>query len=345
MVTGREEWLKLTVEEPIDPDLPICDPHHHLWDRPNTPERPGSRYLLEELLQDTGGGHNIVQTVFVECRSMYRKDGPSEMQPVGETEFVQGIAAQSTSGQYGATLVAAGIVSFADLTLGVAVAPVLEAHIAASQNRFRGIRHSSAWDASSEITSYRNPPRGLLLDSKFREGFAYLQKYNLSFDAWLYHPQIIELVDLARAFPDTSIVLDHIGGPLGIGPYAGKREEVFQEWKSSIATLATCPNVVVKLGGLGMPICGFGWHERATPPSSTELAEAMATYYLWCIGQFGVGRCMFESNFPVDKQSCSYTVMWNAFKRISRDFSLNDRAALFHDTAVKVYRLATNHEG
>jgi len=345
MVTGREEWLKLTVEEPIDPDLPICDPHHHLWDRPNTPERPGSRYLLEELLQDTGGGHNIVQTVFVECRSMYRKDGPSEMQPVGETEFVQGIAAQSTSGQYGATLVAAGIVSFADLTLGVAVAPVLEAHIAASQNRFRGIRHSSAWDASSEITSYRSPPRGLLLDSKFREGFAYLQKYNLSFDAWLYHPQIIELVDLARAFPDTSIVLDHIGGPLGIGPYAGKREEVFQEWKSSIAKLATCPNVVVKLGGLGMPICGFGWHERATPPSSTELAEAMATYYLWCIGQFGVGRCMFESNFPVDKQSCSYTVMWNAFKRISRDFSLNDRAALFHDTAVKVYRLATNHEG
>ena len=345
MVTGREEWLKLTVEEPIDPDLPICDPHHHLWDRPNTPERPGSRYLLEELLQDTGGGHNIVQTVFVECRSMYRKDGPSEMQPVGETEFVQGIAAQSTSGQYGATLVAAGIVSFADLTLGVAVAPVLEAHIAASQNRFRGIRHSSAWDASSEITSYRNPPRGLLLDSKFREGFAYLQKYNLSFDAWLYHPQIIELVDLARAFPDTSIVLDHIGGPLGIGPYAGKREEVFQEWKSSIATLATCPNVVVKLGGLGMPICGFGWHERATPPSSTELAEAMATYYLWCIEQFGVDRCMFESNFPVDKQSCSYTVMWNAFKRISRDFSLNDRAALFHDTAVKVYRLATNHEG
>jgi L-fuconolactonase len=345
MVTGREEWLKLTTEEPIDPDLPICDPHHHLWDRPNTPDRPGSRYLLEELLQDTGGGHNIVQTVFVECRSMYRKDGPSEMQPVGETEFVQGIAAQSASGQYGATLVATGIVSFADLTLGGTVVPVLEAHIAASQNRFRGIRHSSAWDASSEITSYRSPPRGLLLDSKFREGFACLQKYGLSFDAWLYHPQIIELVDLAKAFPDTPIILDHIGGLLGIGPYTGRREAVFQEWKRVIATLATCPNVVVKLGGLGMPICGFGWHERPVPMGSAELAEAMAPYYLWCIEQFGVDRCMFESNFPVDKQSYSYTVMWNAFKRIAKDFLSEERAALFHDTAVKVYRLATNHEG
>jgi len=343
MVTDREEWLKLTVEDPIDPDLPICDPHHHLWDRPGMPDRPGSRYLLEELLQDTGGGHNIIQTVFVECRSMYRKDGPNEMQPVGETEFVQGIAAQSASGQYGATLVAAGIVSFADLTLGSDVIPVLEAHIAAGQNRFRGIRHSSAWDASSEITSYRSPPRGLLLDPKFREGFSCLQKYGLSFDAWLYHPQIIELVDLAKAFPDTPIILDHIGGPLGIGPYSGKREEVFQEWKGVIATLATCPNVVVKLGGLGMPVCGFGWHERTTPPNSIELAKAMAPYYLWCIEQFGVGRCMFESNFPVDKQSYSYTVMLNAFKRISRDFSQEDRAALFHDTAARVYRLTPKH--
>jgi L-fuconolactonase len=342
MVTELEVWLKTTSEEPIDSGLPICDPHHHLWDRLARQDRPGSRYLLEELLEDTGGGHNIVRTVFVECRSMYRKGGPHEMQPVGETEFVQGIAAQSASGQYGATEVAAGIVSHADLTLGTAVAAVLEAHIAASNNRFRGIRYSSTWDASDDVGSYMNSPRGLLLDSKFREGFACLQKYGLSFDAWLYYPQLAELVDLARAFPDTPIIVDHTGGLLGIGPYAGKREEVFQQWKSGIAVLATCPNVVVKLGGLGMPLSGFRWNERATPPNSTELAEAMAPYYYWCIEQLGADRCMFESNFPVDKVSYSYTTMWNAFKRITKDFSQEDKAALFHDTAARVYCLESD---
>ncbi len=333
MATEHEAWLNLTVEDPIDPDLPICDPHHHLWDRPN------DRYLLEELLKDTGGGHRIVQTVFVECQSMYKKDGPEEMRPVGETEFVQSIADQVARGQYGVTAVASGIVSFADLALGAAVAPVLEAHIAASKNRFRGIRHISTWDASPDIISFRHPPKGLLLDSKFREGFACLQKYDLSFDAWLYHPQLMELVDLARAFPDISIVVNHIGGLLGTGPYDRKSEEVFNDWKRGIAALATCPNVVVKLGGLGMPRSGFGWHEQAAPPASTELAETMAPYYCWCIEQFGVDRCMFESNFPVDKISYSYTVIWNAFKRLSKDFSPQERAALFHDTAAKVYRL------
>ncbi len=333
METDREAWLKLTVEEPIDPDLPICDPHHHLWDRPN------NRYLLEELLGDTGGGHRIVQTVFVECQSMNKKDGPQEIQPVDETKFVQGIADKVAGGQYGVTAVASGIVSFADLTLGAAVAPVLEAHIAASKNRFRGIRHISTWDASPDIVSSRHPPRGLLLDSKFREGFACLQKYDLSFDAWLYHPQLMELADLARAFPDISIVVNHIGGLLGTGPYDRKSEEVFNDWKRGIAALAACPNVVVKLGGLGMPLSGFGWQEQAAPPASAELAEALAPYYSWCIEQFGVDRCMFESNFPVDKISYSYTVIWNAFKRIAEDFSPQERAALFHDTAAKVYRL------
>jgi len=333
----------MAMEEPIDPELPICDPHHHLWDRPARQNRPADCYLLEELLQDIEGGHNIVQTVFVECQSMYSKDRPQEMQPVGETEFVQGIAAQSASGQYGTIRVAAGIVGHADLTLGAAVATVLEAHIAASSNRFRGIRHSSAWDASTDIRPYMNPSKGLLLDSKFREGFRCLQKYGLSFDAWLYHPQLPELANLARAFPNTTIIVDHIGGLLGVGPYAGKREEVFQQWKNEIAELSTCPNVVVKLGGLGMPVCGFGWNERTTPPSSTELAEAMSPYYCWCIEQFGVGRCMFESNFPVDKASYSYNVMWNAFKRISEAFSPGEKAALFHDTATRVYRLSNRH--
>jgi len=333
MVSEHEAWLGLTLEEPINPALPICDPHHHLWDRPN------DRYLLEELLQDTGGGHRIVQTVFVECQSMYRKDGPKEMQPVGETEFVQTIAARNKSGQYGLTDVAAGIVSFADLTLGTAVIPVLEAHIAASQSRFRGIRHISAWDASPDMVSTRKPPQGLLLDPKFREGFACLKKYDLSFDAWLYHPQLMELVDLARALPDITIILNHIGGPLGTGPYAGKSAEVFHDWQCGIAALATCHNVFVKLGGLGMTRNGFGWHERTTPPNSAELAGTMGPYYRYCIEQFGPDRCMFESNFPVDKISYSYTVLWNAFKRISEDFAPQERGALFHDTAVKVYRL------
>lgn len=334
MTTEHEAWLNLTKEDPIEPELPICDPHHHLWGLPR------GHYFLEELLTDISGGHNIIQTVFVECRSMYRKAGPQEMKPIGETEFVQGIAAQSASGQYGKTNVAAGIVGFADLTLGAAVAPVLEAHIAASRDRFRGIRYISTWHESSDIVPSRNHPRRVLLDSKFREGFACLQKYNLSFDSWLYHTQLMELVDLAEAFPKTPIILNHIGGPLGIGPYAGKHEEVFQEWKHGITALAGCPNAVVKLGGLGMEMCGFGWHQGATPPSSAELAEAMAPYYLWCIEQFGADRCMFESNFPVDKMSYSYTVLWNAFKRITRGFSPEDRRFLFHDTAARVYRLA-----
>jgi predicted TIM-barrel fold metal-dependent hydrolase len=234
--------------------------------------------------------------------------------------------------------VAAGIVGFADLTLGSEVAPVLEAHIAASRNRFRGTRFTSTWDASNEISSRVKTPK-MLSDSKFREGFACLHKYNLSFDAWLYHTQLLDLADLANAFPDTPIILNHIGGPIGIGPYARKREEVFQEWKQGIASLSTCPNVALKLGGFGMPLLGFGWHERPKPPNSAELAEAIAPYIHWCVDRFGPDRCMFESNFPVDKASYSYTVVWNAFKRISKDFSPRDRAALFHDTAVKVYRL------
>ena len=337
MVRDHDAWLGLIVEEPIDPELPICDPHHHLWDRPN------DRYLLNELLQDTGGGHHIVQTVFVECQSGYRKDGPKEMQPMGETEFVEAIAARNKNRQGQLTDVAAGIVSFADLTLGNKVAPVLEAHIAAGNNRFRGIRHISTWTASpADIMATQNAPEGLLLDPKFREGFACLQKYGLSFDAWLYFPQLMDLVDLAKAFPDIAIIVDHIGGLVRVGPYAGKNDEVFRDWKRGIVALATCPNVSVKLGGLGTPRCGFDWYKQATPPSSSEIAKAIAPYFNWCIEKFGVERCMFESNFPVDKISFSYTVMWNAFKRLSKNISPQERAALFFDTAAKVYRLSTN---
>ncbi len=329
----RQTWLAQVTEDILEPDLPICDPHHHLWDH------PGHRYLLDELLVDTGSGHRVVATVFVECMSMYRADGAEHLRPVGETEFVNGIAAMSASGRYGATRAATGIVGFADLTLGERVAAMLDAHMAASA-RFRGIRHAAGWDASDEVrNSHTNPPRGLLGETRFHRGFAELAKRGLTFDAWLYHPQISELTQLARAFPDTTIILDHFGGPLGIGPYAGKRAEILASWKTAIRALADCPNVVAKLGGLVMAINGFGFHKRERPPTSAELAEATRDWYLHTIECFGVDRCMFESNFPVDKASCAYHVLWNSFKRIAARCSAAEKAALFHDTAARVYRL------
>jgi len=333
VLTDKDAWLASGEEDALEPDLLICDPHHHLWDHPT------SRYLLDELLADTSG-HRIEKTVFVECGSMYRGDGPEAFRPVGETEFVQGIAAQSASGGYGRLRANAGIVSHANLLLGAAVGGVLDAHIAASPNRFRGIRHSAAWHASELIRpSHSAPPPHMLSVPSFREGFAQLAPRGLSFDAWLFHTQIDELADLARAFPDTTIILDHVGGPLGIGPFEGRRDDVHAAWMDSISALAPCRNVVVKLGGLVMPICGFGWHRRPRPPSSTELAEALRPWVLHVVDRFGPDRCMFESNFPVDKASCSYTVLWNSFKRVSQGFGENERAALFHDTAARVYRL------
>jgi L-fuconolactonase len=330
MTNAHEDWLALAAEAPLEPDLPICDPHHHFW------ERPGGRYMLEELLADLHSGHRVMRTVFVDCSSGYYADGPTELRPVGETEFVERTIAAAASGP---TAVAAGIVGHANLTLGTRVAAVLEAHLIASPTRFRGIRHVVSWDASPTIRSYMNPPQGLLLDARYREGIACLQRYGLSFDAQVYHPQLPELLDLARAFPGLTMIINHTGCPLNIGPYAAQREAVFQVWKRGIAELATCPNVFVKLGGLGMEIGGFGWHRSAVPPSSTEMAEVMAPYYLWCIEKFGAGRCMFESNFPVDRSYASYTLLWNAFKRVAQGCSLREKDALFHDTAARAYRL------
>ena len=331
MPVEREETLSQIVEEPLDPSLPICDAHHHLWYNTDI------NYTVEDFLLDISGGHNICRTVFVESRLMLKENVPPEMQPVGETEFVCKITSR-VKGRNGKIL-ASGIVGFADLTLGTSVAPVLEAHVCAGKKRFRGIRYITAWDASPYIKSRRAVPPGLLMDRKFREGFATLRRYGLSFDAWLYHPQLMELVDLARAFPDNRIIVDHAGGPLGIGPYALKKESVFQDWKRSIKELSNCVNVYMKLGGLGMKICGFGWNRVEKPPDSMDLAMAFEPYYLWCIERFGVDRCMFESNFPVDKASYSYTTLWNAFKRVTSNFSHDERLALFYNTAVTAYRL------
>jgi L-fuconolactonase len=335
----NHDWLASTVEEPLDPDLPICDPHHHLWDF--RADRVAPRYLLDEILEDVAGGHNIVSTVFIECGAMFRSDGPEALRPVGETEFVTGIAAMSASGLYGTTRVAAGIVGTADLRLGDAVAAVLDAQIAAGGGRFRGIRRGAAWDPDPAVPDHRTDPGpGLLLRDDFRAGFAHLAPRGLTFEAWCYHRQIPDVTSLARAFPGTTIVLDHVGGPLGIGPYAGKADDVHTEWRASIRELASCPNVVVKLGGINMEINGFGWHHRPHPPGSRELAGATRRYYEFAIETFGADRCMFESNFPVDKVSCSYTVLWNSFKRLASGCSAADKAKLFHDTATRVYRLS-----
>jgi predicted TIM-barrel fold metal-dependent hydrolase len=271
---------------------------------------------------------------------MHRADGPEALRPVGETEFVNGIAAMSASGIYGSTRICAGIVGTADLTLGDEVAPVLEAHVQAGGGRFRGIRQGAAWDAAgTAIVNRPMPPPHLYLDAKFRTGFAQLSRHQMSFEGWCYHPQIPELTQLARAFPDTTIILDHFGGPLGVGPYAGKRADILPQWKKDITDLAACENVVAKLGGINMDINGFGWHEREHPPTSQELMEATRPYYEHTIEQFGVDRCMFESNFPVDKVTCSYNVLWNSFKRLTATYSSDEKAKLYHDTAARVYRL------
>ena len=339
MPFGGNDWLALTQEDALEPGLPICDPHHHFWDL--RPQRlPYQRYLLHELLDDIGSGHNVTSTVFVEARSMYRAEGPEEMQPVGEVEFVQGLAAASASGVYGSARAAAAIVGHANLNLGSDVRPVLEALQAASPNRFRGIRHSVTWDPHPEVenTAAHNMP-GQLASANFREGARVLSEMGLSLEAWMYFPQLPELADFAREVPDLTIILNHIGGLLRVGPYGNRDDEVLAAWRSGIAAAAECPNVNIKLGGIGMPRTGFDWHERDIPIGSEELAESMAPFMDYCIEQFGPQRCMFESNFPVDKVSYSYSVMYNAFKRLSQGYSQSDRAAMFHDTAVRVYRV------
>ena len=330
----REDWLALHSEDVIDPARRIVDPHHHLWDR------GGQRYLIDELAADIASGHNVVATVYVEARSMYRAGGAEALRPVGEVEFACGAAAMSASGGYGNAAICAGIVGHVNLMLGEAAAEVLEAEIAAGNGRFRGIRHSSPWDADPDVAGmYALRPKGLLLDPTFRKGFACLAPLGLSYDSWLFHPQIGELADLARAFPDTRIVLDHCGGPIGVGGYANRREEIFEAWKASIRDIAGCPNVVVKLGGLAMCLLGYDFHQRPRPPSSEQAAAAWRPYIETCIEAFGPSRAMFESNFPPDKGQCSYQVIFNAFKRIAAQYSEPEKTALFSQTAADVYRL------
>jgi predicted TIM-barrel fold metal-dependent hydrolase len=332
---GRAKWRALHGEAILEPDLPIIDPHHHLW------VRPGNRYLLDEYLADAQSGHNIRASVFVDCGSFYRKTASDLMAPLGEVEFANGVAAMTASGAYGSTLVCAGIVGTADISVGAEVAQVLDAQIAAGGGRFRGIRVSTKWDADEDLntTRYIVPP-GVMRDRDFRAGFATLAPRQLSFDAMIYHPQILELADLARAFPDTTIVLNHIGGVIAwTRSYHARKEEAIAKWRSSIAELAKCPNVFVKLGGLGMPYLGFGFDKLEAPASSAQLAASWGPLFAHCIDEFGADRCMFESNFPPDRESVDYPILWNAFKRIAAGYSADEKRALFYGAAARAYRL------
>lgn len=330
-----EAWLTKQPPEPIlDPDIPVIDPHHHLW------ERGGHRYLLDEFLADVRTGHNVVATVFEECHAMYRADGPEEMRPIGETEFVAGVAAMSASGLYGPTRVAAGIVGAADLTLGDRVEPVLQAQIRAGGGRFRGVRFSTGWDDSEAIGNSGTATGAHMLSRPaLRAGLARLTALGLSFDAWLYHPQLADVIDLARACPDANIIMCHVGGPLGYGPYAGQQDEVFAAWKASITELATCENVSMKLGGMMNRLAAYDYRARPAPVSSAELADYWRPYMETCIERFGPNRCMFESNFPVEKMGIGWATLWNAFKRIAAGASVEEKTALFSGTARRVYRL------
>jgi L-fuconolactonase len=328
-----QTWLnKLPPEPVLLPELPIVDPHHHLWDR------GGHRYLHADFLRDAEDGHRIESTVYVECQSGYRTSGPSELRPLGETEFVVSEVTEAASLGKRSNM-AAAIVSYADLSLGRAVEPVLEAHRARAKGRLRGIRYATAWDPSQAVHSSYGTREGMLRESKTREGLAMLANYGLCYDAWVYFPQLDELAEAADSAPAITFVIDHLGGPIGIGPYAGRREELFAQWRAALARLAQRPNVRIKLGGLGMALMGYGFRKFRGPPSSEALATLWRPYIETAIELFGVERAMFESNFPLDLSSCSYRTLWNSFKIVTSDASDSERNALFANTALDTYRL------
>jgi predicted TIM-barrel fold metal-dependent hydrolase len=340
-IAVREDWLAREKEEVLFPDMPIVDPHHHLWDR------PGHRYLFDELLNDARKGHNIQATVFVQSRSMYSIDQPDELlKPVGEVEFANGVAAWSASGIYGLFRACAGIIGSCDLMAGDRIETILDRMMAVGGGRFRGIRNQTAWHEDPAIATNPVPPvKGLLLEAAFRDGARRLGKRGLTLDVWAYHTQLEEFEDLVRDCPETTIILDHLGGPLGAGPYKGRRDEVLADWRASMGRIADLPNVSVKLGGLAMGVGGFDFHLADQPPASEMLAAAWDPYISFVIERFGTKRCMFESNFPVDKGMVSYGSLWNAFKRLTRDFSASERQDLFFSTATRVYDLGIEPEG
>ena len=332
-----ESWLEQVSEEIIDPDREIIDPHHHLWRN-----RFGHDYLLPQLWKDTSSGHNVVKTLFMECRAFYDKDAPAHLAPLGETKAITQIAEDSRADPNQATI--AGIVGHADLTLAGTqpelLNEVLEQHIALGKGLFKGIRHAAAHDKRPEdLLIPGSAPPYLHGKESFRKGIKMLAAKGLSYDTWHFHHQNLDFLDLARAVPECTMVLDHFGTPLGVGIYSSCKDEIFQEWKEEIAELAKCPNVYAKLGGLAMPDNGFRWHLKDKPPTSDEFVAAQKKYFLHTIQCFGPERCMFESNFPVDRLSINYHVLFNAFKKLVANFSENEKHAMFYGTAETVYNV------
>lgn len=330
---ARPGWLSLAAPEPIlEPALAIVDTHHHLWDAPG-------RYLLEDFLADTASGHNIIASVLVECGYRNRTSGPAALRPLGEVEFAVTVGRQAEAAT--GIRVAAGIVGHANLPLGDRVQPVLEALAAASDGRLCGIRHSAGWHEDPVIgNNHHGAGPGLYLRQDFRAGLARLTAFGLPLDALVYHHQHGDLIDLARACPDATIVMNHTGMPMVYGPFAGRYHDVRRDWLRTIRQLAHCPNVVVKLGGMMMRLAAIDYVDAPSPPSSKDLAHAWRPFIEPCIELFGARRCMFESNFPVDKMGIGYAGLWNAFKRLTAGASPDDKAALFSGTAKRVYRLS-----
>ncbi len=330
-IEGHRAWLAQVTEPTIDADRPIVDPHHHLWRHKTKP------YLLEQLWEDTETGHNIEATMFMECGSEYRKDGPEHLRSVGETEFVANLADEAAKDPSKAQII--GIISWADLR-DTRLDETPNAHEEAAGGRFRGIRHRAPYDPLiEEPHSKRQSEPDLYTDEKFLAGLRHLGTRGLTFDFWCYHVQIPQVTAAARAAPETAIIFDHFGGPLGIGPYEGRHDDYFDEWKAHVSELAQCENAFAKIGGMAMTINGFGWDKRAAPATSDEFVAAQRDWYMHVIDCFGPARCMFESNFPMDRQSISYPVLWNAFKKLAADFSEDEKDALFQGTARRVYSL------
>jgi predicted TIM-barrel fold metal-dependent hydrolase len=332
-------------EPPLEPERPIIDPHLHLWDiRPV----PGSlqapqRFLLPEAAATIeASGHRVTHTVYVETHAMHRPDGPAELRSLGETEFANGLAAMSASGGYGPCRIAHRLVGGVDLRLGGAIARVLEAHVARAGERFRGVRCATAFSEADMFGAPCDPAlRGVLLDAGFRQGARVLARMGLSLDVWCLHTQLDELAELAAAVPELSIVLDHVGTPESQGRWAGRAGEAFADWSGKIRELARRPNVLVKLGGLGMDLSGPIPAETGKA-SSAALAERWRPYIEACLAAFTPARCMFESNFPPDKAAGSYGATWNAFKIIAAGCSETEKDQLFRRTAAAAYRIAVD---
>ncbi|PRD42462.1 amidohydrolase [Phyllobacterium phragmitis] len=333
----RDDWLAKAREEIIAPEQPILDAHHHLW------VRPQGRYAAAELQKDVSCGHDVRASIYVQCRTGYKTDVEPALQPVGEVETI--LAWCRNQPNY-----PAAIIAFADLQLGSGVRRVLDPLIQTGDGKVRGIRNTTAYHAHPAVRSNPNPPPdGLLRSETFLAGAKALAAYGLNLDVWAYHTQLGEVLALAAAVPDLTVVIDHCGGPLGVGPYRPADPEVFGEWCKSIVQLAELSNTRIKIGGFGLTVLGYRYADAPIPPQSEQLAFDWSPYFAHCLESFGPQRTMFESNFPVDKGQFSYGTLWNAFKRLASDLSPEERDDLFWRTAARSYgldeRIFTNDRG